>query len=1319
MNIKKKVSLILILCMALMAGMTQFAFAGTGDAETGYVYQHDNDKWYQNRSPHRFAHVEKGQQHAGYAAATYRLLSGENNSTVNVTYCCDLLTSVKPGAYYKRVNLEEAGYYSEDSAKKIRAILKKGYWSEGPDKTRSIAELQRNSGAKNLTNAEALLATQEAIWHYANSSEEGGASVTQLYWKTNPANNGEHVNRIADMTTVNVAEAARTNTASNVKAVYDYLINLTGEEAKSVIWNFTDNGYVIAAGSGESGYNLIVNFDMTGSGDETDGLSVTVTPQFDSALGLLGELFAPLSGGSSIEAITQKLSDMDKGTDGYTVTFNGLTESQLRSLTGVTVTLDGTQQVKDDVFFYEPEGGRNTAQSFVGLAEGKTKVHREWKMDIDVNDSQTLTVVKHDSIIKGADAAAADLTGYVCINDKTGSEAEYALPVAGATFQLYGKDAKGNVIAIGEPAVSGNDGRITWNLIDTGSDWEYFAVETEAPTGFEQPENNNKVVLSAQNTAYVSNQRVTKQIQVIKNWKDDDNRDGLRPKSVTMEILANGKKTGMTAELNAGNEWKYTFTAPVTDVNGEAIVYTCDETTLKPGDGYTPKYGSAENGNIVVTNVHDPAKKSISVEKVWIDGNNQKQIRPDQISVQLMANNAACREPVILNEANDWRYTWKDLYEFENGKKINYSVKESAVSGYTTSVTEKTDSSGDAAEGDSAQTGDKSNDQTFLITNTITQEEVSISGTKTWVAPELGEGETRPDVTIELMRNNEQTGKTVTLKDGEKDYEFTGLDKYDENGYPYAYSVNEHQVEGYSPSYHVDNNDSGIVNITNTINQEYISVNGQKTWVDPAGTEHPEITISLYRDGKKVDGKEVTLDNSKTDYSFKDLERYDLSDGHEYVYSVEESEVTGYTSKIDGYNIKNTIEQQKISIAGSKTWKDPEGTEHPDITLVLTRDGTVCDSKTLSNGEKSYRFDNLDVYDLEDGHKYKYAVNELSVDNYTMTKNGDDFINTIKEGKTTISGTKTWIDPAGTEHPDVTIVLLQNGKKFDEKVLRDGETSYSFDVPLHNGDGQLYKYTIKELNVEGYTSKVEGYNVINTIRQEQIMIAGSKSWNVPSGMEVPGVTINLLRDGEVVDSTVIESGSSQYQFSNLDKYDLSDGHEYEYTVMEAGCDGYSDSYDGLSIANTVNQKLISVSGTKIWVAPDDTEYPDITVILNKNGEPYRSVVLADGIVNYTFEGLEAYEYNNDGSVTENEYTISEEPVEGYTSDVNGYDLINISDEIMNGVNDGPDGDGTDKGILGKLLKTGDNMSVVLISIIALLALAGAAAAVFCRHRKLQ
>ena len=1098
------------------------------------------------------------------------------------------------------------------------------------------------------------------------------------------------------------------------------MINLLGEEAESVIWDFSNNGYVIAAGSGESGYDLIVNFDMTGTVNNTDeikGLSVTVTPQFDSALGLFGELLAPLSGGSSIEAVTKNLSDLEKGKNGYTVKFTGLTESQLRSLTGVAITLDGMQKVKDDVFFYEPEGGRDTAQSFVGLAGGLTKVHREWKMDIDVDDSKTLTVVKHDSIIKGADDAAA-LTGYVCINGKTGSEAEYALPVEGAKFQLYAKDADGNVMKVGNPAVSGKDGRITWNLIDTGSGWEYFAIETEAPTGFEQPKADNNVVLSAQNTAYVSNQRVTRQLTVIKNWNDDGNRDGLRPESVTMEILANGEKTGMTAELNKANDWTYTFTAPVTDVNGEAIVYTCDEETLKLGDGYVASYDTKENGNIVVTNTHDPAKKNVSVEKIWIDGNNQK-LRPAEISVQLMANGEKCGEPVILNEANKWSYKWEGLFEFENGQPITYSVVESAVKGYTPSVTEITDNSGTASDNDSAQTGDKSNNQSFRITNTITQEKVSIKGTKTWVAPELADGEKRPDVTIELKRNGELTGKTVTLKDGEKKYEFTELDKYDKNGFPYTYSVTEHKVEGYSPSYNVDENDSSIINITNTIDQKYISVNGQKTWVDPAGTKHPEITISLYRDGNKVDGKEVTLDNSKTDYSFENLEKYDLSDGHEYVYTVKESKVDGYTSEIDGYNIKNTIDQQKTSITGSKTWKDPEGTEHPSITLMLTRDGEECETKTLSNGKTSYSFDNLDVYNLEDGHKYTYAVNELPVDNYTMTRNGNDFINTIKEGKTTISGTKTWIDPEGTEHPDVTIVLLQNGAPFKSKVLQNGETSYSFEVPLHDKEGQLYKYTIKELNVNGYTSKVEGYNVINTIEQEEIMIAGSKSWNVPYGMDVPDVTINLLRDGEVIDSTVIKSGNSQYQFSNLDKYDLSDGHEYEYTVVEADSDGYSDSYYGLSIANTVNQKLISVSGTKIWVAPDDTEYPDITVILNKNGEPYRSVVLTDGIVNYTFEGLEAYEYNNDGSVTENVYTISEEPVEGYTCEVSGYDLINVSDVIKNGVNDGPNGDGADKGILGKLLKTGDNMNIVLISIIALLALAGAAAAVFCRRRKLQ
>ncbi len=45
-------------------------------------------------------------------------------------------------------------------------------------------------------------------------------------------------------------------------------------------------------------------------------------------------------------------------------------------------------------------------------------------------------------------------------------------------------------------------------------------------------------------------------LTVHKLWKD---YGSIRPDSVTVELLENGKPTGETAELNAGNQWSYTW----------------------------------------------------------------------------------------------------------------------------------------------------------------------------------------------------------------------------------------------------------------------------------------------------------------------------------------------------------------------------------------------------------------------------------------------------------------------------------------------------------------------------------------------------------------------------------------------------------------------------------------------------------------------------------------------------------------------------------------------------------------------------------------
>ena len=91
----------------------------------------------------------------------------------------------------------------------------------------------------------------------------------------------------------------------------------------------------------------------------------------------------------------------------------------------------------------------------------------------------------------------------------------------------------------------------------------------------------------------------------------------------------------------------------------------------------------------------------IPVEKVWDDSNDQDGKRPNSVTVTLYADGQSTGQSLTLNEANGWKGTFENLAESENGKKINYTVKETPVSGYESDV------KGDASTG-------------FVVTNTHT-----------------------------------------------------------------------------------------------------------------------------------------------------------------------------------------------------------------------------------------------------------------------------------------------------------------------------------------------------------------------------------------------------------------------------------------------------------------------------------------------------------------------------------------------------------------------------------------------------------------------
>ena len=98
--------------------------------------------------------------------------------------------------------------------------------------------------------------------------------------------------------------------------------------------------------------------------------------------------------------------------------------------------------------------------------------------------------------------------------------------------------------------------------------------------------------------------------------------------------------------------------------------------------GYTAIY--EENGNI--TNKYTPGKVGFTVIKSWKDGDNADSIRPRSITINLLADGKTTGKTLVLNTQNSWRGSFTDLPEYENGKKITYTVTESPVSGYTSQI---------------------------------------------------------------------------------------------------------------------------------------------------------------------------------------------------------------------------------------------------------------------------------------------------------------------------------------------------------------------------------------------------------------------------------------------------------------------------------------------------------------------------------------------------------------------------------------------------------------------------------------------------------
>ena len=559
----------------------------------------------------------------------------------------------------------------------------------------------------------------------------------------------------------------------------------------------------------------------------------------------------------------------------------------------------------------------------------------------------------------------------------------------------------------------------------------------------------------------------------------------------------------------AGTETGITYDKTVQEV--EVTVEKVSATELKAT-------ASKEANDLVFTNTYTPAKTEVPVKKVWRDENNQDGKRPSSVTVKLLADGQDTGKTLELNAANNWAGSFTNLDADKGGTPIKYTVVEVTVAGYTSEVT------GDAASG-------------FTITNSYSPETVDVKATKNWDDANNQDGKRPTKITINLLADGQKVDskEVQAAADGTWTVEFTKLAKY-KAGKEIKYTVTEEAVAEY---------ESTITDftITNKYAPKAIDYKVTKVWNDANNQDgkRPEsVTVQLYKkvgdaDPVAVEGKKLTLTaKDKTDAntwvaSFTNLPQYEA--GKEITYSIKEVDVpAGYEASVTGQVVTNTHTPETVVLSGTKVWKDnnnQDGKRADKVKVQILNGDKVVQEIEVSEAT-GWKFESKALPKYENGKEIKYTVKEVAVKEYTSTVTTDKdgkytVTNTHAPEKTSVKGHKIWKDEEnkdGIRPASITVKLLADGQDTGKTAVASEATGWTYeftDLDRYK-DGQAIEYSVVEVPVEGYSSKVEGFNITNTHTPEK------PTPGKPNEPGKPGPKPQLPNTGEKASSAAVVAG---------------------------------------------------------------------------------------------------------------------------------------------------------------------------------------------------
>ena len=386
-----------------------------------------------------------------------------------------------------------------------------------------------------------------------------------------------------------------------------------------------------------------------------------------------------------------------------------------------------------------------------------------------------------------------------------------------------------------EVTITGNYSTDTWSnyialpVYDTNNDPITYYYQEDAVTDYTS-------TFDSATVTFTNTLSKNMDIQLTKEWFDNNNEYETRPSSLVINLLQNNTPFREVTLTGDSNIWTSSNqSVPMYDSNGVKYTYTISE-------GYITSYNVVEydQAHYKVTNTLKE-NMDLIITKNWIDNHNEYDTRPESLVINVKRNGSDYQSVTLSGDSDTWTSTIT-VPKYDNNQVLyEYTLEEENDD----IILEYSDISY----------------EDYSITNRLSRNE-NLTISKIWNDYD-NQYLTRPEsVNIKLYQNDVEL-ETMELN-SENEWQIVKEDMpvYDENGVKYSYTIFE---EDFNERYGNITYDQTTLTVTNEL------------------TDIPSVTLYFtVQNGYMSDG-ELKFDNE----GYLDtISGYNLS-GEEYTYHFE------------------------------------------------------------------------------------------------------------------------------------------------------------------------------------------------------------------------------------------------------------------------------------------------------------------------------------------------------------------------------------------------------------------------------------------------